>query len=1018
MLNFGNKEFRNLQEQVLENMKNIEKIEDVKIIGVDVNYIVDTVADMEAIEDPEADNVCAVGTSAPFTLYVYYEDEWVSLGEFPRQGPQGLQGEQGIQGPIGPQGPMGPQGPQGPRGFTGAAGPQGVPGAKGDKGDTGPQGATGAQGPQGIQGPQGEQGPAGQTGPQGQPGLTTDIYVNSHNYTQVNGTIALPDYVKTADLQGITFDENQVAGGTTLGSITIGEDSWNIPEGGISNVSWGNITGTLSNQTDLQNALNAKANTADLPNPFVDVYTAGGATTYDFTKADGTHQQIAIPGIKSASQSGNTLTLTGTTYMGATEKFIYTPTVPANTSDLNNDSGFITSSDLSGYATETWVGNQGYAVAANLATVATTGDYDDLTNKPQLFSGNYNDLTNKPDLSVYELKSEAFSGDYDDLTDKPDLTVYATKSEVTTDLATKQDVISDLATIRSGAALGATAVQPGDLATVATTGDYDDLIDKPTIPTDTSDLTNGAGFITGITSTMVTNALGYTPGTSNFSGDYDDLTDKPSIPTKTSDLTNDSGYITSSALSGYATEQYVQNQGYITGIDSTDVITALGYTPGTSNFSGDYDDLTDKPDLSIYAESANLATVATSGSYNDLSNKPNIPAAQVNSDWNAVSGVAQILNKPDLTTKVDKEVIIEEVVGENPEITGYIDNSGDSISMGVSYGEGINVDDTYSDISANVDSITLEAGIYSEDENQDLISTTSTIEINPTNGITFNAPEMSYVSGKGYTITFPDGGNDDSLALLSDIPSLTNYVDLNSAQTITGAKTIDNSAGLLIKNGTSASGFIKYDVNNAALRLGVDANRCLSIVNDGIIPHATGSYQFKVGNANNWFDAAYIDTLNVNSIVSNYNNISLPSSAGTLALTSDIPTNYITTDTAQTITGTKTINSLIVSNTDSTPLRINYHDGYSPAIVITNRTSYQTNINTQTTNSNVNITLPSASGTLALTSDVATKLDATACTYQTTAPTAAATDGGVHIVYLSAEPSTKYAGYIYMIAES
>ena len=41
-----------------------------------------------------------------------------------------------------------------------------------------------------------------------------------------------------------------------------------------------------------------------------------------------------------------------------------------------------------------------------------------------------------------------------------------------------------------------------------------------------------------------------------------------------------------------------------------------------------------------------LATVATSGSYNDLSNKPTIPAAQVNSDWNASSGVAQILNKP------------------------------------------------------------------------------------------------------------------------------------------------------------------------------------------------------------------------------------------------------------------------------------------------------------------------------------------------------------------------------------
>ena len=60
-------------------------------------------------------------------------------------------------------------------------------------------------------------------------------------------------------------------------------------------------------------------------------------------------------------------------------------------------------------------------------------------------------------------------------------TTYATKSDVNTGLASKQDVINDLSTIRSGAADGATAVQPGDLATVATTGDYNDLSNQPTI---------------------------------------------------------------------------------------------------------------------------------------------------------------------------------------------------------------------------------------------------------------------------------------------------------------------------------------------------------------------------------------------------------------------------------------------------------------------------------------------------------------------------------------------------------
>ena len=62
-------------------------------------------------------------------------------------GPQGIQGIQGPQGEQGPTGATGATGAQGPKGDTGPAGPQGVKGDKGDKGDTGPQGA---QGPSGV----------------------------------------------------------------------------------------------------------------------------------------------------------------------------------------------------------------------------------------------------------------------------------------------------------------------------------------------------------------------------------------------------------------------------------------------------------------------------------------------------------------------------------------------------------------------------------------------------------------------------------------------------------------------------------------------------------------------------------------------------------------------------------------------------------------------------------------------------------------------------------------------------
>ena len=315
---------------------------------------------------------------------------------------------------------------------------------------------------------------------------------------------------------------------------------------------------------------------------------------------------------------------------GDYDDLVNKPSIPDKTSDLTNDSGFITSADVpvkgvevdgasvvnaQGVAEITMPDLSGYATTQALDT-GLAGKQDVISDLATIRSGAAEGATA---VQPGDLATVATTGSYDDLSGKPDLSVYATGAELTAGLATKQDTIPDLATIRSGAASGATAVQPSDLATVATSGSYEDLSDKPTIPA------------------------------AQVQSDWSESdTSDPSYIRNKPDL---SVYTTGAELSaGLATKQ--DTIGDLADIRSGSALGATSVQPGdlaTVATTGDYDDLNGKPDLSIYAESSNLATVATTGSYDDLADKPTIPAAQVNSDWNASSGVAEILNKPTLS---------------------------------------------------------------------------------------------------------------------------------------------------------------------------------------------------------------------------------------------------------------------------------------------------------------------------------------------------------------------------------
>ena len=190
MLNYGNKEFRNLQEQVLKNMDDIRFILEeegvlnefgIKVIGEE-----EAVADMPTVAEYKEDNedwaygdTYAIGTEAPYTLYVltrangsHPSDYWFDIGQFPKQGPKGDKGDKGdigntpvvsatastttlsagqsaavtatVSGSAAsptisfafeiPQGAQGIQGIQGPQGAQGIQGIQGIQGPKGDPG--------------------------------------------------------------------------------------------------------------------------------------------------------------------------------------------------------------------------------------------------------------------------------------------------------------------------------------------------------------------------------------------------------------------------------------------------------------------------------------------------------------------------------------------------------------------------------------------------------------------------------------------------------------------------------------------------------------------------------------------------------------------------------------------------------------------------------------------------------------------------------------------------------------------
>ena len=141
-----------------------------------------------------------------------------------------------------------------------------------------------------------------------------------------------------------------------------------------------------------------------------------------------------------------------------------------------------------------------YALHAKTAENGFSGNYYDLSNKPDLFSGYYNDLLNLPAL---------FDGTWTNLSGKPSFATVATSGSYN-DLSNRPVLFDGTWTNLSG--------KPS-FATVATSGSYNDLINRPVLFDGTwTNLSGKPSFATVATS-----------------GSYNDLSNRPVIPRETTD---------------------------------------------------------------------------------------------------------------------------------------------------------------------------------------------------------------------------------------------------------------------------------------------------------------------------------------------------------------------------------------------------------------------------------------------------------------------------------------------------
>ena len=281
--------------------------------------------------------------------------------------------------------------------------------------------------------------------------------------------------------------------------------------------------------------------------------------------------------------------------------------VPTKTSELTNDSGFLTTSTLP-IATASSLGvvkiGSGINVAADgtISAAVASLDWANITNKPTDVSYWTNDAGY---ITSADLPTKT-----SDLTNDSD---FVTSADVPTKTS---DLTNDSGFITNSVNNLANYYKKSE---TYTQGEVNSLLSAIVIPTKTSDLTNDSNFVSDTDYATaskggvikVGSGLAITNGVlSTTGGGVADAVEWSNVLNKPSDVsywTNDAGYITSAALPT-KTSDLTNDSGFLTSYTETDPIysasPAAGITAADisswnakSDFSGSYNDLTDKPTI-------------------------------------------------------------------------------------------------------------------------------------------------------------------------------------------------------------------------------------------------------------------------------------------------------------------------------------------------------------------------------------------------------------------------------------